>query len=105
MKYSISLLPSSNEDLLDIKAYLAAQSENAALLVVEMITARIATLAKAPRLYPVSEDDDRFRRMVAGEYLVFYTLDEAQQAVEVHHIWHARRNIRKALDGLRGRDA
>lgn len=74
-------------------AYLARRSEIAPLKVLAEIKRRVGDLAKMPRLHPVYEIDQRYRRMVAGSYLVFYRIIEEEKIVFVARIYRAERNI------------
>ena len=98
MSYQLLYLPTAQLDMRRIKEYLESEySLSAYDRVASEIKERIFDLVAMPRMYPVSQDDPRFRRMVCGNYLIFYTLDEANQKVEVHHIWQGMRNIRAEL--------
>ncbi|MCL2810525.1 MAG: type II toxin-antitoxin system RelE/ParE family toxin [Clostridia bacterium] len=98
MSYRLSYLPTAKFDMREIKEYLESEySSSVCDRVVGEIKERILDLETMPKMYPVSQDDPRFRRMVCENYLVFYTLDETNYKVEIHHIWHGMRNIRAQL--------
>ena len=59
----------------------------------------IETLSDNPLLYPVYEFNPAYRKMLVLDYLVFYKVFEERQAIEVHRILYAKRNIKEILEG------
>ena len=46
---------------------------------------------------PEYEHDTDYRRMVVGDYLVFYMVKEESKTVEIHRILHETQNIKHQL--------
>ena len=93
-RYQIVYAPSSEADLNQAAAYLARRSAAAPLAVLVEIKKHIGALAKMPRMHPVYEVDQQYRRMVVGSYLVFYRIIEEEKTVFVARIYWVERNVR-----------
>jgi plasmid stabilization system protein ParE len=50
-----------------------------------------------PYSCPVYEDVPDYRKLVVGDYLVFYIVNEDAKIVEIHRIFHGSRDIRQHL--------
>jgi len=46
-----------------------------------------------PYAYPAYDRRPHFRKIVAGDYLVFYKVNEEEKTIEVHHILHGMMDI------------
>ena len=46
-----------------------------------------------PYMYPANEEDPLFRRMIIDDYLLFYSVDDEQKLVIIHHVFHSKRDI------------
>jgi len=97
-RYQIVYSPSSEADLHQTAAYLARHSASASLTVLKEIKKRIDALAKMPRLHPVYEMDQRYRRMVVGSWLVFYRIIEEDRIVFIARVYRVERNV-GAIEG------
>ncbi len=97
MKYRILFLETAYDDLGEIRAYLEQFSESAPAHVLGDILARIDELQTAPKLYPEYPRNRRYRKMIAGDYLVFYKVFEDEQLAEIHRVLHAARDIGAVL--------
>ena len=55
-------------------------------------------LEEMPYMYPVYEKDSYFRRMVLGDYLLFYSVNEARRLVIVHRIFRHSRDVSQLIE-------
>ena len=98
-KYRIEMFDTALSDLEDIKAYYIREASlEVAFSMLDNIRKRIDGLTNMPKINPVCRQDARFRCLVIDKYLVFYNIDDETQVVEIHHVWHGMRNIRKLLE-------
>ncbi|WP_137697722.1 type II toxin-antitoxin system RelE/ParE family toxin [Ruminiclostridium herbifermentans] len=44
-------------------------------------------------MYEIFQDDTFFRRSVVKNYLVFYTVDEAEGIIRIYRILHSSRDL------------
>jgi plasmid stabilization system protein ParE len=91
--YKIKHLPSAISDIFDIEDYLNEHSPTAADRFTEDVDRRIEALTDHPQMCPPYQPDPFFRRMAIGDYLLFYSIDEKQQLIAIHRIFHHSRDI------------
>jgi plasmid stabilization system protein ParE len=84
-------------DFEDIEAYLSQYDESAVKRFFALLKKKIAILKDFPYSCPVYEDDPDYRKLVVGDYLVFYMVDEDAKTVEIHRIFHGSRDIKRHL--------
>lgn len=93
MSYHTKILDTGEQDIKAIEEYLIRYSPNAVRKFFESMKERIHTLRTMPLICPEYEHDPFFRRMVLGDYLLFYSVDEKRKLVIVHRIFHHSRDI------------
>jgi len=76
MKYHIKYLPETIADRDEIRKYLSQYYKS--------------TINSFFKLFD-------YRKLVVGDYLVFYMIDENENSVEIHRIFHGTRNIGQHL--------
>ena len=99
MRYRVRYLPDTIRDREDIRAYLSQYYESTVKKFFSLLKEGIERLKEHPYSCPVYEDDPDYRRLVVGEYLVFYMIDEEKKFVEIHRIFHGSRDISRQLGG------
>lgn len=97
MNYEIVYLPLAENDLLQIDLYLSQFYENTAARVFAELERRIAALQDMPKQHEAYAENPFYRRLVSGDYLVFYHIDEARKRVEVHRILRGAYDIARYL--------
>ena len=95
MMYRIRFLPETVADRENIRAYLSQYYEDTVTKVFRLLKEKIARLKKFPYSCPIYEDDPDYRKLVVGDYLVFYMVDEDKKTVEIHRIFHGSQDIRQ----------
>jgi plasmid stabilization system protein ParE len=65
-----------------------------------LLKKKTSRLKDYPYSCPEYEDDPDYRRLVVGDYLVFYKVNEDDKTIEVHRILHGSQNIQKQLGGV-----
>jgi plasmid stabilization system protein ParE len=91
MAYQVILSPTAENDLDGIVAYIARDNGAAAeRLGLDLLDAALA-LAELPRRSRPFWRNGRIRRIVHGNYLIVYRLNEAEKTVEILRFWHAAR--------------
>ena len=58
---------------------------------------RVNSLKSMPLSCQAYEVDPFFRRMVVGDYLLFYSVDEKRKLVIIHRIFHHARDIDRIM--------
>ena len=98
MRYRIKYLPETITDREEIRDYLSQYYESTVKRFFSLLKTRIVRLKKHPYSCPVYEDDPDYRRLVVGEYLVFYMINEDEKSVEIHRIFHESQDIKRRLN-------
>ena len=95
--YRIKYLPDTVTDRANIKEYLSQYYESTAKEFFILLKAKIEQLKEFPYSCPVYEDDLEYRRLVVGDYLVFYRVNDKEKIVEIHRIFHGSQDIRQQI--------
>ena len=95
MKYRIKYLPTFPSDRNVIRKYLSQFYVGTEKRFFLLLRKKINYLREFPFSCSVYEHDPDYRRLVVGDYLVFYTVNEDLKVVEVHRILHGSQNINK----------
>ena len=97
MIYRVRYLPETVKDREEIRSDLAQYYESTVRDFFKLLKKRIAQLKKFPYSCPVYEDDPDYRKLVVGDYLVFYVVNEDDKFIEIHRIFHGSRDIGRYL--------
>ena len=97
MKYRIKYLPDTVTDREEIRDYLSQYYESTVSKFFALLREKTAQLKNFPYSCPVYEHDTDYRRLIVGDYLVFYMVNEDTKTVEIHRIFHGTRDIRRHL--------
>ena len=92
MTYKIQYLPVVRQDIADIKAYLSQFYENTFPNFMAKLERSVKKLGDMPYMGVEYKD---FRRIVVGDYLVFYRVNEPMRTVQVYRILHGAKNIQR----------
>lgn len=101
--YKIDISAPAENDLRDIVGYISAQfaARETAFRMLEAIEEAIIGLADNPQRCPLVQDERLarigYRKLFVKNYIVFYTIDEASQVVDIERILYARREWRYIL--------
>ena len=90
-------MPDAKDDLILIKTYLNQFYPGTTSRFITHLNKRVTQIKDFPFLCPVYEDDTDYRKLVVGDYLVFYMVNEEKRFIEVHRIFHNSRNIKQLL--------
>jgi addiction module RelE/StbE family toxin len=97
MRTEVIYLPKAIFDQADIKTYLSQFYPGTSKRFFDLLKKKIIRLKTHPYSCPVYEDDPDYRKLVVGDYLVFYIVNEDTKIIEIHRILHGSRNISQDL--------
>jgi len=97
MKYKVEYLPQTVTDRAEIRKYLSQFYPGTSKSFFALLRKKISRLRTFPYSCPVYEEDSDYRKLVVGDYLVFYTVDDDKKIVEIHSIFHGSRSISQHL--------
>jgi plasmid stabilization system protein ParE len=101
MSYRATYSDDAKQDAKEIVAYLAQFYASTARNFKAKLVERVNALKDMPLSYPTYEEDPFFRRMVLGDYLLFYDVNEKKKLVTVHRIFHHAREIKRLMTEYR----
>ena len=96
--YKIAVSEPAENDLRDIVRYVSAQlsAPMTALKMIDTIEEAIAGLSDIPKKYPLVSDDRLkamgYRKLLVKNYIVFFSVDDKSNIVDVERILYARRD-------------
>ncbi len=85
--------PDALRDLADIHEYIAADKPRAADKMIARIFGAFTTAATFPEIGKRTKFHGRSRRLVVGNYLVYYLPQEAEERLIIIRVLHGRRNV------------
>lgn len=97
MPYKIRTYSQALEDFKQIKAYLSQYSPQTVQKFFDEYREKIEGLKNFPFLYARSEIDPDFRRIVVGDYNVFYQVDEETRTIAIARAGHGSRDFERLL--------
>ena len=93
MKNRPKLLKLAERDLDEILEYKSLFYPGTAGRFIEDFEDVLDNITTFPFMYPVYENNPRYRRVVINEYLLFYRVLDDKQSVRVYRILHGKRDI------------
>ena len=97
MNFHVEFLEEAEADMDGIDEYLYQFSKKAADDFITRVEKQTLMLEDTPYMCPAYEDDPFFRRMVVDGYSLFYSVDEQENLVTIHRVFHHSRNISQYL--------
>lgn len=97
-KYRVDVSEPAEKDLLDIVRYIGSQlsAPISSLNMMDLLEDAMAGLSELPQRYPLAADERLarmgYRKLPVKNYVVFYTIDEKNKAVDVERILYGRRD-------------
>ena len=104
MPYKLYYLPSAQQDILDVVRYICVTLQNpeAARRMVKRFTEAAENACSMPYAcpvyIPVRPLKYEYRKMIVGNYLIFYRVDELAGAVIVSRVIYGKRRVERLLD-------
>lgn len=92
-EYEVGFLSIAYDDLANAINNISQVSDNAAVNFLNGLDRQTEYLKKTPEMYPLDENHPPYRKMVLGDYLLFYIIDEKKHEVEISRILPARMEL------------
>ena len=102
-KYSVEILPKAIDDLNNIYRYYFEESHELAVAekMTDEIEAAILSLEEFPKAHPISRDKrlakKGYRKLITGNYITLYKIDDKAKLVTVARIFHGMMNYIKHI--------
>ena len=97
MSYHVAFLEDAETDMNGIDEFLCQFSERTADDFIAQVESHTLQLEENPYMCQVYEADPFFRRMVVGDYNLFYSVNEQMKQVAIHRVFHHSRNVSRQL--------
>ena len=97
MKYNLTYLPGANRNLLEIDEYLSQFYPSTPAKFFSELDEKIELLKEHPYMCPKYIYNEKYRRLVVGDYLLFYTVDDDNNEILIHRILHGSQDITQHL--------
>jgi plasmid stabilization system protein ParE len=95
--YSVDLLSTAENDLDEICLYLSQFYPGTVDRFLEDFGKALDYASDNPKMYQTYDLNKAYRRIVVGNYLVFYKIDEAEKRMKVYRVLHGKRNLPEFL--------
>ena len=92
MGYNIAYTAFAERDIWEIAAYLSDHSEEATKNYLISLRKSIEHLADMPNMYPKIDQYKEYRKMVVGDYVVTYVVNDALKQVTILRVVHGKRS-------------
>ena len=100
MAYDVKLLSLAETDIDEICKYLSQFYPGTPGRFLDVLEENFINVSLNPYMYPIYEYNKEYRKIVTGDYLVFYKIDKENKLVKVYRILHGKRNINTILNKL-----
>ena len=92
MTFKIEYISTFHHDVENIVSNLKDYPQKAGRIF-EKLDRKLLNLVKYPEMYPIYVDFPCFRSFIVEDYLVFYTINEQDNIVEIHRLIYGRMDI------------
>ena len=102
-RYAVEIFPLAEEDLENIYIYYFTESQEreVAAKVTGRLKEAIVGLSHMPKSHPQAQErrlrKDGFRKLICGEYVIPFLIDEDKKTVSVVRVFHGKMNYQKYL--------
>ena len=91
MDFKVLITDSAIADLKEIVEFVAQDDQNAAVRVGEKLVTNAMKLTTMPERFPMHDSERGIRKMPSPPFIIFYSCDHNERAVNVLHFWHGAR--------------
>ena len=90
MKYKVTFLPGAYHNLREIDDYLSRFYPSTPAKFFKELDKKLMLLEDCPYIGALYMPNPKYRRVIVGDYLTFYTVDDEKRLIEVHRVLHAK---------------
>ena len=97
MSFRVVFLEEAEMDMDNIEEYLSQFYASTVRNFFIKLKEQVFRLEDTPYMCQTYEEDPFFRKMVVGDYVLFYSVNEVRNLVLIHRIFHHSRNVTRLL--------
>ncbi|MCL2546437.1 MAG: type II toxin-antitoxin system RelE/ParE family toxin [Oscillospiraceae bacterium] len=97
MMYAIEFLPESQSDLMDIRRCLLQYYPSTSGNFFVLLRKKLDLLKNSPYAAQIYIKRPSYRRLVVGDYAVFYKVNEDKALIQIYRMIHGSRDIERQL--------
>jgi len=102
--YEVKLLNLAENDLDEICRYLSRFYPGTSGKFLDALEKGFENISINPNMFPKYEYNKEYRRMVSGDFLVFYKTDEENNQVTIYRVLHGKRSVGTILKELESKE-
>ena len=97
MKYTIKFLQIARDDLREVRTYLSQFYPSTAGNFLTELRKQVDRLKDMPLMCEQYHDEPYYRKLMVGDYLVFYHVNDENRMIEIHRVLHGSRDIKRYI--------
>jgi len=97
MMYDVTILPGAKQNLLDVTEYLSQFYPSTAEKFLKNLHKKLSLLQEQPHIGAKYIPNPKYRKLVVGDYLAFYIVDEEHKKVEIYRVLRSSWDIERHL--------
>jgi len=97
LKYTVRFSPFAKEDKKEILTYLSKFYPKTPYRFTASLKEHIAYLKDNPYIYSEYPENTDYRRMLVGNYIVFYKINDSEKQIDIYRILRASWDLPKYL--------
>jgi addiction module RelE/StbE family toxin len=97
LTYTVRFSPFAKKDKKEIKTYLSKFYPDTPHRFTASLKERITNLKDNPYIYPEYPENTDYRRMLVGNYIVLYRINDAEKQIDIYRILRASWDLPKYI--------
>ena len=97
MEFKVEFLPGADRNLITIDEYLSKFYPSTPVKFFSELDKKLQLLREQPYMCPKYLHNDKYRRLIVGDYLLFYIVNDEEQEIVIHRILHGSQDITKLI--------
>jgi addiction module RelE/StbE family toxin len=97
LKYKVRFSPFAKNDRKEIIVYLSKFYPETPHRFTVLLKEHITNLKENPYIYPEYSENLNYRRMLVGNYIVFYKVNDTEKQIDIYRILRASWDLPKHL--------
>ena len=101
MAYKVILLDLAEKDIDEICRYLSQFYPGTPGRFLDALEKDFNSVSLNPKMFPKYEYNREYRKLVSGDFIGFYKIDEDNKIVRIYRVLHGKRSISTIMEKLK----